>query len=138
MSEEAADVELYEQAVSLLRPGDRDLVGVVVHTDLPQTEEQAMNKLMKQVGEEISAHLVDGETYIYAGEDDDRFGAGQFHGRRLTDDEFVWECQQLLREGTFDLVFYWEAGDNHDAIVSDLQDLEQTVVPVTQDGFVLP
>ncbi len=135
---EQADVELYEQAVSLLEPGETPLVGVVVHTDIPQPEEQRMNKLMKTVGDHIASVLTDEETYIYSGDDDDRFAAAQFHGRRLSDDGFVWECQQLLRDGTFDLVFYWEAADNHDAVLEALADLDNQVVPVTEDGFVLP
>ena len=135
---ENGDADLYEQAVSLLRPGDEALEGIVVHTDLAQPQEQAMNKLMRRVGDELAAHLIDGETYIYAGEDDDRFGAGQFHGRRLEDDSFVWECQQLLRDGTFDLVFYWEESGEHGTIVEALGDLDHQVVAVTEDGYVSP
>ena len=130
------DVELYEQAVSLLRPGEDTLEGIVVHTELAQHEEQAMNKLMREVGETVAEHLTDGEVYIYAGDDDERFGAGQFHGRRLADDAVVWECQQLLREGTFDLVFYWEQSGEQGAIVDSLEDLENEVVAITEDGYI--
>ncbi|MFW6385092.1 MAG: DUF5778 family protein [Halodesulfurarchaeum sp.] len=134
MSEDG-DVELYEQAVSLLRPGEDRLVGVVVHTDIPQYAESGMNKLMREIGNRIASTLEAGETYIYAGEDDSRFGAGQFHGRRLVDDEVVWECQQLLRDGTFDLVFYWKDSGGHDAVVASLDDLEHETVPITEDGY---
>ena len=137
MSEDP-DVDLYEQAVSLLRPGETELVGVVVHTDFTQAEEPAMNKRMKEVGDRIAAVLTDEDTYIYSGDDDQRFSPGQFHGRRLADDGFVWECQQLIRDGTFDLVFYWEAGENHDDVVEALEEIDSPVVPVTEDGFVLP
>ncbi|MFB6112750.1 MAG: DUF5778 family protein [Halodesulfurarchaeum sp.] len=129
------DVELYEQAVALLEPGEKTLVGVVVHTDLRQQAEPAMNRLMRTIGDRIGEATDAGETYIYAGEDDERFGVGQFHGRRLEDDEVVWECQQLLREGTFDLVFYWEENGGLDDVVSGIDDLDVEVVPVREDGF---
>ena len=135
---EPGDVELYHQAVSLLGPGDEELVGVVVHTDFDRTEEPQMSELMLSIGEEIAQRVQDGEMYVYAGEDDDRFGAGQFHGLRLGDDEFIWECQQLLREGTFDLVFYWERAGAHDAVVEAAGEHADSVVPITEDGFVQP
>ena len=130
-----SDVELYEQAVSLLEPGESTLAGVVMHTGLGRHAESAMNKLMRAAGDRIAAHLTDEETYLYAGEDDDRFGVGQFHGRRLSDDGVVWECQQLVRDGTFDLVFYWEDEGEQDAIVADLDALDADLVPVTEDGY---
>lgn len=130
-----SDVELYEQAVSLLEPGDSTLVGVVMHTGLARHAESAMNKLMRTAGDRIAAHLTEEDTYIYAGEDDDRFGVGQFHGRRLSDDGVVWECQQLVRDGTFDLVFYWEEAGEQAAIVADLDDLDADLVPITEDGY---
>lgn len=133
---ESGDHELYQQAVSLLGPGESELVGVVVHTDYKRTEEPAMNELMLELGERIADLLQDGEMYVYAGEDDDRFGAGQFHGRRLADDSIIWECQQLLRSGTFDLVFYWEAAGNLGNIVTALKATTDRVVPITEDGFV--
>ena len=135
---EAGDHELYQQAVSLLGPGESELVGIVVHTDYERSEEPAMNELMLSIGERIAEQLQDDEMYVYAGEDDERFGAGQFHGRRLGDDAVIWECQQLLREETFDLVFYWERTGEQDAIVSAVDGLGETVVPITEDGFVLP
>ncbi len=135
---EAGDHELYHQAVSLLGPGEAELVGIVVHTDYDRTEEPAMNELMLSIGERIADYLQDGEMYVYAGEDDGRFGAGQFHGRRLGDDAVIWECQQLIRSDTFDLVFYWEAAGEQDAIVSAVNEIAETVVPITEDGFVQP
>jgi hypothetical protein len=129
------DTELYEQAMALLGPGEDTLVGVVIHTDFPKQLEQPMNKLMRDAGDRIAGHLTDEEVYVYAGEDDERFGTGQFHGRRLSDDEVVWECQQLLRDGSFDVVFYWEAQGVHDAILADLEGMGTGVVPVTEDGY---
>jgi hypothetical protein len=135
---EPGDVELYEQAVSLLTPGESELVGAVVHTEYERDQEPAMNRLMLSVGEAIAEELLGEEMYVYAGEDDDRFGAGQFQGRRLDDDAVIWECQQLLRNGSFDLVFYWEAADRQDAIVGALAEIVEPVVPITEDGFVRP
>lgn len=135
---EPGDHELYQQAVSLLGPGESELVGIVVHTDYAPSEEPAMNELMLGIGERIADVLQDGEMYVYAGEDDDRFGAGQFHGRRLDDDAVIWECQQLLREHTFDLVFYWERTGKQGKIVTAVEDVADTVVPITEDGFVQP
>jgi len=146
------DDDLYAEAASLLAPGEATYRGVVLHTTMAQHAEQAMNKLMRAAGDRITEHVADAETYVYAGEDDERFGVGQFQGRRLADDEPIWECQQLLREGTFDLVFYWNAdrvaADSsgaegasdpeavHEVIVADLADLDADVVPVTEDGAI--
>ncbi len=135
---ESGDPELYQQAVSLLGPGESELVGIVVHTDYPRSEEPAMNGLMLEIGERIAETLETGEMYVYAGEDDERFGAGQFHGRRLEDDAVIWECQQLLRDDTFDLVFYWERAGEQGSIVTAVEDLVEPVVPITEDGFVQP
>jgi len=133
---EAADMELYEQAVSLLEPGDITLNGAVVHTDIPRADEPTMNDATREIGDTIADVVAEEDTYLYAGDDDPRFAAGQFQGRRLADDEFVWECQQLLRDGTFDLVFYWEATDEQDVVIAAIDDLGYDVVPVTEDGFV--
>lgn len=135
---EPGDVELYQQAVSLLTPGESELVGAVVHTAYERDQEPAMNELMLSIGEAIAAELQDGEMYVYAGEDDDRFGAGQFQGRQLGGDNVIWECQQLFRNGSFDLVFYWEAAGRQDAIISALAEIDEPVVPITEDGFVRP
>lgn len=135
---EPGDHELYQQAVSLLGPGESELVGIVVHTDYARSEEPAMNELMLEIGELIAETRQDGEMYVYAGEDDDRFSAGQFQGRRLEDDAVSWECQQLLREHTFDLVFYWERTGAQGEIVTAVDAVADTVVPITEDGFVQP
>ncbi|MFB6133291.1 MAG: DUF5778 family protein [Halanaeroarchaeum sp.] len=129
------DDELYEEAVALLEPGDVTLHGAVVHTDIPQSEEPAMNDATRRIGDAIAGAVSEDDVYVYAGEDDPRFGAGQFQGRRLTDDEFVWECQQLLRDGHFDLVFYWKATADHEAVVDAIADLGYETVAVTQNGY---
>ncbi|MFB6094124.1 MAG: DUF5778 family protein [Halanaeroarchaeum sp.] len=130
-----ADASLYREAMDLLEPGDVSLHGAVVHTDLPQSDEPAMNEATRRIGEAIAASVAGEPTYVYAGEDDPRFAAGQFQGRRLADDEFVWECQQLLRDGRFDLVFYWKATDDHAAVVDAIEDRGFEAVAVTEDGY---
>ncbi len=52
----------------------------------------------------------------HAGSDDTEFASNQHQGLSVDDDEFVWECQQLVRDGTFDLVFYYEAIADQDGI----------------------
>ncbi len=123
--------DLYTRTKALLEPGDIDLVGVIVHTDLASDEDLEMHELTVDINEIIAAHAGKGESYIYAGNDDPEFASNQFHGRTLDDDAFVWECQQLLRGGTFHLVFYYEATADHDAIVAELEadGLSVTSVP---------
>jgi hypothetical protein len=114
----------------LLEPGDIELAGVIVHTDLTSDEELEMNQLTVDVNEIIAAHADKGEAYIYAGNDDPEFASNQFQGRSLEDEAFVWECQHLLREGTFDLVFYYEADADQEAIVSGIEALGYDATPV--------
>jgi len=129
---DTADESLYERTKALLEPGEIELVGMIVHTDLGSDEDLEMQELTVALNDVIGEHADRGETYIYAGNDDPDFASNQFHGRTLTDDEFVWECQQLLRAGTFDLVFYYEATADHEAIVGSTRDLDRVerVTPV--------
>ena len=124
------DRDLYERTRALLEPGDVDLNGVIVHTDLGGDEDLEMQQLTVEVNDIIAAHAGKGETYIYAGNDDPDFASNQFHGLTLDDDEFVWECQHLLRDGTFDLVFYYEADADQSGIVSDVEALGHRVTSV--------
>jgi hypothetical protein len=130
---DAIDDDLYRRAKALLEPGDIDLVGLVVHTDLGSDEDLEMQQLTVELDDVVAAHAGKGESYIYAGNDDPEFASNQFQGRTLADDEFVWECQQLLRAGTFDLVFYYEASADQAAIAEAVADLERvehvTTVP---------
>lgn len=129
---DAVDDDLYKRTMALLEPGEIELVGVIVHSNLGGREDLEMHELTVDVNEVISAHAGKGEAYIYAGNDDADFASNQFQGRTLDDDEFVWECQHLLRNGTFDLVFYYEATADHDAIVAELESLARVdrVTPV--------
>jgi hypothetical protein len=121
---DAVDDDLYRRTRALLEPGDIDLAGVVVHTSLAGAEDLEMHELTVAINDVIADHADKGDSYIYAGNDDPDFSSNQFQGRSLDDDEFVWECQQLLRNGTFDLVFYYEASADHEAICADVEALD--------------
>jgi len=130
---DAVDDDLYERAKRLLEPGDIELVGCIVHTSLGGEEDLEMHELTVAINDVIAEHADKGESYIYAGNDTDEFASNQFQGKTITDDAFVWECQQLLRASTFDLVFYYEAGVEQQALVEELESLAHvdgvTVVP---------
>ena len=129
---DAVDRDLYERTKALLEPGDIELLGCVVHTDLSGREDLEMHELTVALNEVVADHADKGDTFVYAGNDDTDFASNQFQGRTLEDESFVWECQQLLREGTFDLVFYYEAGVDQEALVADVEALEHVdrVTPV--------
>ncbi|QZX98412.1 DUF5778 family protein [Halobaculum rubrum] len=118
------DRDLYERTKALLEPGDIDLLGLVVHTSLGGQEDLEMQELTVDLNEVIAEHAGKGESYIHAGNEDTDFSSNQFQGLTLEDEEFVWECQQLLREGTFDLVFYYEAGVDQEALGEDVRALD--------------
>jgi hypothetical protein len=133
----AVDADLYRRTRALLEPGDVTLNGVVVHTDFDGGEDLEMQEFTVELNDVIAAHSDDvaaGETYIHAGNDDPEFASNQFQGRRLDDDAFVWECQQLLREGTFDLVFYYRADADHVGIVEAVEELGHRATGVRTDG----
>ncbi|KAB1198331.1 MULTISPECIES: DUF5778 family protein [Haloferax] len=129
---ETIDDDLYQRTLALLEPGDIELVGAIVHTDLSGREDLEMQEMTVAINEIIADHAGKGDAWIYAGNDDTDFSSNQFQGLSVDDDEFVWECQQLVRDGTFDLVFYYEATADHDAIVADLEALDnvEKVTPV--------
>jgi hypothetical protein len=130
---ETLDEDLYRRTKALLEPGEIDLLGAVVHTDLASDEDLEMHELTVDVNEVIADHAGKGETYIYAGNDTTEFASNQFQGRTLDEEAFVWECQQLLRDGTFDIVFYYEATVDQASLVDDLRALDHvdgvTAVP---------
>jgi len=129
---ETIDDDLYQRTLALLEPGEIELLGAIVHTDLGGQEDLEMHELTVEINDVLAEHAGKGETYIYAGNDTDEFASNQFQGLTLEDESFVWECQQLLREGTFDLVFYYEAGPEQAALVEDLEALDHIdrVTPV--------
>ena len=129
---DAVDDDLYQRAKTLLDPGDIELVGCLVHTELSGQEDLEMHELTVALNDVIADHAGKGETYIYAGNDSDEFSSNQFQGKTIDDEAFVWECQQLLREGSFDLVFYYEAGVDQEELTTAIEGLEHVsgVTPV--------
>ena len=129
---ETLDSDLYERTKALLEPGDIDLVGCIVHTSLSGREDLEMHELTVAANDVIAEHAEAGETYIEAGNDDTDFASNQFQGRTLDDESFVWEWQQLLREGTFDVVFYYKASVDQPVLTDALAELEDVdrVTPV--------
>jgi len=125
------DSGLYERARALLEPGEIELVGVIVEMDLPSDDEPQLHQNTLEIGEVIAeaAGYDPSDTYVYSGNDDPEFGVNQHQGLTL-DDEFVWECQQLYREGGFVVVFYYEADADQDAILERLANLEYDAVGV--------
>ncbi len=124
------DEDLVSRTRALLEPGDIELVGAIVHTDFERRADIEMHEATVEIGDVIARHTGEPEWYVYSGNDDSRFASNQHQGLSIPDDEFVWECQQLLREGTFDVVFYYEASADHDAILRDIRELGYEVTGV--------
>jgi len=123
--EDALDEDLYRRTKQLLEPGDIELNGAIVRTDLGSDEDIEMHQATVDIGEIIAEHAghEPTDTFVYSGTDDTDFASNQHQGLTLDDESFVWECQQLLREGTFDVVFYYEASADHEAILDGIRDL---------------
>ena len=134
---ETVNENLYRQTVDLLQPGEIELEGAVVHTSYDSDEESMLHQATLDAGDVVAGYAGKGDTYVYSGNDDSDFGVNQHQGLTLDGDEFVWECQQLLRDGTFDLVLYWEATDAHDDVLADIATIDgvERVVGVTEDGY---
>ncbi|ACV12987.1 conserved hypothetical protein [Halorhabdus utahensis DSM 12940] len=114
--------DLSEQTKALLEPGEIELRGLIVRTDVANDQEPELNRLTIEIGDVIAEHAeTDADTYVYSGTDDPEFGLNQHQGRTIEGEEFVWECQQLMRDGTFDVVFYYEDTADTDAILADLR-----------------
>lgn len=129
---DAVDDDLYRCTRALIEPGEIELNGTIVYTDIGSEEDIAMQEVTIEIGETIAEHAGEAEnTYIYAGNDTPEFASNQHQGLTVDDDEFVWECQQLLREGTFALVFYYEASADHEAILEDLREAGYRVTGVS-------
>ena len=132
---DALDDDLYRRMKQLLEPGDIELNGAVVHTEYDGSDEIEMMQATIDVGEIIAGGygMDPAETFVYSGSDDPEFASNQHQGLTLDGEEFVWECQQLLREGSFDLVFYYEASADHEAILSAIEDEGFAVTGVRGD-----
>ncbi|MFB6308449.1 MAG: DUF5778 family protein [Haloarculaceae archaeon] len=119
------DPDLYQRTKALLEPGEITLNGVVVHTDYDGQQDIEMMETTVEIGEIIADHAGHDprDTYVYSGNDDPEFASNQHQGKTLDGDEFVWECQQLLRDGSFALVFYYEASADHEGIVAAIEEM---------------
>jgi hypothetical protein len=121
---DALDADLRRRTWDLLQPGDIELDGLVVHTEFDGSQETAMHQATIEVGEIIAAQAGHdpADTFVYSGTDEPEFASNQHQGLTLEDESFVWECQQLLRDGSFDLVFYFERSADLAAILTDLRE----------------
>ena len=124
------DEDLYRRTKRLLEPGEIELNGAIVHTDLGGQQDVEMTQATLDVGEVIADAAGVDDWFVYSGVDDPDFASNQHQGKTLPDEEFVWECQQLLREGSFDLVFYYEASADQEAILKGIRDLGFEVTSV--------
>ncbi|MFQ3318911.1 MAG: hypothetical protein ACI8UR_001553 [Natronomonas sp.] len=122
---DAIDDDLLQRTKALLEPGDIKLNGVIVRTELTSDEEPTLHQATLDIGNLIAeaSGIAPTDTYVYSGNDDDRFGVNQHQGLTLEDEEFVWECQQLIRDETYDIVFYYEADADQEAIVGGVEEL---------------
>jgi len=121
--------DLRRRTEALLEPGEIELDGVIVHTDISGEDDLAMTDATLEVGDLIVEHAGVEEWYVHSGTDDPEFASNQHQGRTM-DEEFVWECQQLLRDGTFDIVFYYEATGEQDALVAAIREVGYRVTSV--------
>ena len=122
---DAIDEDLRRRTEALLEPGDIRLNGVIVRTDLTGEAEPRLHRATLDVGDVIAeaAGVNPADTYVYSGNDDPDFGVNQHQGLTLDDEAFVWECQQLMRDGTYDVVFYYEADADQSAVVEGVEEL---------------
>ena len=129
---DVVDNDLYQRTKALLEPGDIELNGVIVHTTYDGQDDIEMMEASLEVGDVVSEHAGHDpdDVYVYSGNDDSEFSSNQHQGKTLADDEFVWECQQLLRDGAFHLVFYYEASADQEAILADVRDAGYDVTSV--------
>ena len=132
---DAIDDDLYQRTKALLEPGDIELNGAIVHTDYDGQEDVQMMQATLDIGDIVAEQSgYDPEDcFVYSGNDDPEFSSNQHQGLTLDDEEFVWECQQLLREGSFDIVIYYRATADHEAILEEARDLGFEVTGVRGD-----
>jgi hypothetical protein len=136
MGANTLDADLRRRTWKLLQPGQITLDGLVVHTDLGRGHETEMHQVSVEVGDIIADHAGHDprETFVYSGTDDPEFASNQHQGLTLDGESFVWECQQLLRDGTFDVVFYFEADAGVGGILDDVRDAGHAATGVRGDA----
>ncbi len=118
------DEELRRRTWDLLQPGDIELDGLVIHSEFDGSQEPAMHQATVEIGELIAeyAGFDPRDTFVYSGTNDSEFASNQHQGLTLDDESFVWECQQLLRDGSFDIVFYYEASADSTGLLSAVRE----------------
>ena len=133
---DALDADLRRRIWQLLQPGEIALDGLVVHTDFGGDEETQMHQATLEVGDLIATHAGHDpdDTYVYSGNDDPEFASNQHQGLTLQDDAFVWECQQLLRDGSFDVVLYFEADADTRALLESVRERGYEATAVRGDA----
>ena len=121
---EILDDELRRRTWKLLQPGDIELDGLVLQTEFDGSQEPEMHQATVEVGELIAeyAGYEPTDTFVYSGTDDSDFSSNQHQGLTLDDESFIWECQQLLRDGSFDVVFYFEAGADTEELLGAVRE----------------
>ena len=128
----AVEEDLYQRTWTLLQPGEIELDGLIVHTDFDNSAEPEMHQATIEIGELIDEHAGHNpkDTFVYSGTNDSDFSSNQHQGLTLEDESFVWECQQLLRDGSFDIVFYYEAETDSEGLLEDVREAgyEGTIV----------
>ncbi len=126
------DEDLYRRTKALLEPGEIELNGAIVHTEYGMDEEVQMMQATIDVGDVIAEHAGHDprDCFVHSGNDDPDFSSNQHQGLTLEDESFVWECQQLYRNGSFDVVIYYEASADHEAILEDVRELGYDVTGV--------
>ena len=127
---EATTHDLVQRVKALLQPGEIDLSAIIIHTDWTRDDELDMHQDTVSIGDIVASHAGVEDWYVYSGNDSPDFGANQHQGLAIEDDGFVWECQQLLRDGTFDIVMYYESVDQQADLVTDLEDAGYGVTSV--------
>ena len=129
------DEDIYRRTKALLEPGEIELNGAIVHTEYGSREDVRMMQATIDVGDVVAEHAGHDprDCYVYSGNDSTEFASNQHQGLTLEGEEFVWECQQLLRNGTFDIVIYYEASADHESILEDVRELGYEVTGVRGD-----
>ena len=94
-----------------------DIITILDAPDWTQTQLNGLEVLITELIAEY-AGVDPTETFVYSGTDDSEFASNQHQGLTLDDEAFVWECQQLLRGGSFDIVFYFEASTDTEGLLS--------------------
>jgi len=120
---ETVDEDLRQRTKALLEPGDIALDGLILHTDYDGSEDVQMMQATIDVGDLIAEHVGEDpqDCFVHSGNDDPDFSSNQHQGLTLDGEEFVWECQQLLRDGSFDVVFYYEATDDQASLLDAVE-----------------